>query len=55
VTEDTLTVVTIAGKRASGNNGAKQTGVTNKVPKAGLIIAIVSDCIAVDTAHLPSL
>ena len=55
VTGDTLTAVTIAGKRASGNNGAKQTGVTNKVPKAGMTIAIVNDCIAVDTANPPTL
>jgi hypothetical protein len=55
VTEDTLTAVTVAGKRASGNNGAKQTGVTNKVPKAGLTIAIANDSIGGDTIHLANL
>jgi hypothetical protein len=52
-TGGTLTAVSDAGKRADANNGAKQTDVTNKVPKAGLIIAIVSDSIDGDTARQP--
>jgi hypothetical protein len=50
-TGDTLTAETVVGKRAGGNNGAKRTDDTNKVPKAGLIIAIVSDSIGGDTIH----
>ena len=54
-TVDTLIAETDAGKRASGNNAAKQIGDTNRVPKDGLIIAIVSDSIAGDRAHPPNL
>ena len=54
-TADTPTAVSDAGRRADANNGAKQTDVTNKVPKAGLITAIVSDGTAGDTARQPKL
>ena len=54
-TGDTLTAGTVADRKAGGNNGAKQTDVINRVPKAGLTIAIVSDAIADDTAHPPNL
>jgi hypothetical protein len=54
-TGDTLTAETVADRRADENNGAKQTDVTNKVPKAGLTIAIVSDSIGGDIIHLPNL
>jgi hypothetical protein len=50
-----LTAETVADRRADANNGAKQTDVTNKVPKAGLIIAIVNDGTAGDTARQPKL
>jgi hypothetical protein len=47
-TAATLTVVTDAAKRAGGNNGARLTAATRKVPKAGLTIAIARDSIASD-------
>lgn len=54
-TGDTPIVATDAGRKGDASNGAKQTAATNKVPKAGLTIAIVSDSIAGDTTQLPNL
>lgn len=50
----TLTAVIDAARRVAANNGARLTAATNKVPKAGLTIAIASDSIASDATAPPN-
>jgi hypothetical protein len=53
-TAATLTAVIDAARKAGGNNGARLTAATNKVPKAGSIIVIASDSIAGDATAPPT-